>query len=376
VRANVTDRYYRTFTYQKADRVPDVEFGYWPQTLRRWLKEGMDLNLTRDETKHMFNARVNSFFGFDEPHEHKLGLKVQMNPRFEEEVIERRPHSTIVRDASGCTAERFLSNQEESSIPHFIDFPIKTPDDWAAMKEERYRIDDPARDWNEKEWAELRSAVGEGKMISMICPGPYGMLRNWMGFENLSIAFYEYPEMIHDMVDHITEMSVRQLRGIPPDIPVDHSTWWEDMASKNGPFVGPAMFREFLQPQYRRIQDELKKRGCCLGIVDCDGNPHDIVANWLEEGVNIMFPLEVQAGVDIYAWRREFGRELRLKGGIAKQPLVEGGSAIDVELERIRPMLEEGGYVPHLDHLVPPDVPYDNYRRYLEKKRELIGKEP
>jgi uroporphyrinogen decarboxylase len=108
--------------------------------------------------------------------------------------------------------------------------------------------------------------------------------------------------------------------------------------------------------------------------VDCDGNPHDIVANWLEEGVNTMFPLEIAAGVDPQAWRNEFGRELRLLGGIAKRPLVEGGQAIDRELERIRPLLEQGGYIPHLDHLVPPDIPYAHYCDYLDKKRKLIGK--
>ena len=94
----------------------------------------------------------------------------------------------------------------------------------------------------------------------------------------------------------------------------------------------------------------------------------------MEEGVNIMFPLEVPAGVDPYAWRREFGMNLRLKGGIAKEALVRGGAAIDKELERIRPLLEQGGYIPHLDHLVPPDISYRNYCEYLEKKRRLIGK--
>lgn len=56
----------------------------------------------------------------------------------------------------------------------------------------------------------------------------------------------------------------------------------------------------------------------------------------------------------------EFGMDLRLRGGIAKDPLVKGGKAIDKELERIRPLLEQGGYIPHLDHLVPPNVPYRN----------------
>jgi hypothetical protein len=46
---------------------------------------------------------------------------------------------------------------------------------------------------------------------------------------------------------------------------------------------------------------------------------------------------------------------------------VGGGRAIDRELDRIKPLLEQGGYVPHLDHLVPPDIPYRNYCEYLEK---------
>jgi uroporphyrinogen decarboxylase len=78
--------------------------------------------------------------------------------------------------------------------------------------------------------------------------------------------------------------------------------------------------------------------------------------------------------VDPYAWRREFGKELRIRGGIAKAPLVAGPSAIDKELERIRPLMEQGGVIPHLDHLAPPDIPLKHYRYYLDKKRKLIGK--
>jgi hypothetical protein len=86
-------------------------------------------------------------------------------------------------------------------------------------------------------------------------------------------------------------------------------------------------------------------------------------------------PFEVTKGLDPYAWRAEFGMELRLRGGIAKPAIAQGGAAIDRELERLRPLFEQGGYIPHLDHLVPPDISYRNYCEYLEKKRKLIGKE-
>ncbi len=373
MRTDVTSRYYRTFTYQSVDRLPDIEFGYWPQTIRRWLREGMKIDLTPEEQNQMFLGKLDDFLGFDKlPHD-GMGINMDLNPCFEEKVIEKREHSVVSLDSSGCLAERFLNNVEESSIPHFIKFAVETPDDWARLKD-RLRVDDPVRNIKPETIDRIRKSAAEGRMISCWCPGPYGWLRKYMGFENLSLAFYEYPDMIHDMVEHIIEMSLYQLRQLPADVPIDHSTWWEDMAGRNGPFVGPRMFRDFLQPCYHAIGLELRKHGCDIGVVDCDGNPHDIVANWLEEGVNIMFPLEVAAGVDPFAWRREFGMQLRLRGGIAKAPLVEGGRAIDRELDRIKPLMEQGGFIPHLDHLVPPDISYRNYQEYLEKKRKLIGK--
>ena len=371
VRSEIKDRYYRVFTYQSVDRVPDVEFGYWPQTIRRWLREGLPAEY-ESEKNYMFSGKLDQYFGFEGGDQVGLDLRMWMNPTFTEETIEKKQGSVIMRDTSGVVAERYMNEADDSSIPHYLRFPVETPDDWKAMKE-RFRADDPVRVIPQQDIENVRAAMGT-KMVGLFCTGFYGQLRNWMGMENLSCAFFEYPDMIHDMVNLWANLIVHQMDQLPPDILVDHFGWWEDMASKNGPLVGPDMFRTFLQPGYHKVMQAAKKRGCVIGMVDCDGNPHDIVANWIEEGVNIMFPLEVAAGVDPYAWRREFGRELRIKGGIAKEPLVRGGSAIDRELERIKPLLDQGGFIPHLDHLVPPDISFKNYCEYLEKKRRLIGK--
>jgi len=371
VREGITDRLYRTFTYQHVDRVPDVEFGYWPQTIRRWLGEGLPADF-ESERDVMFSERLDAFFGFDRE---GRGLRpnMEMDPPFEPEVIERKERSVVARDASGIVAERFGNEVDESSIPHFLAFPVRTPDDWEAMKA-RYRLDAPDRAVPAEQIDAARAAAAAGKAISLSCTGFYGQLRNWMGFEGLSLAFYDYPEMVLDMITHWAELAARQLEALPDDVPIDLVAWWEDMAGRNGPFVSPAMFREFCQVGYRRVMAAAKARGCVLATVDCDGNPHDIVGNWMEEGVNIMFPLEVAAGCDPAAWREEFGMALRLKGGVAKSAVAAGPAAVDAEFERIRPVFEQGGFIPHLDHLVPPDISYDNYRMYLDKKRKFIGR--
>jgi uroporphyrinogen decarboxylase len=372
MRKEITERYYRVMTYQPVDRVPDIEFGFWPQTLRRWLKEGLPVGLTAEEKQTPNPQKVEELFGF-ENHGHNLPLRLHMNPMFVEEVLEQRGDVTVMRDSSGTIAERYMDDVEESSIPHFVKFPVETPQDWEALKK-RYRLEDPTRLLLEKDLTAARAAAEDGKMVSVWLAGFYLMLRNWMGMENLSVAFYDHPTMIHDMVGLWAEITARQIEQVPPEIPIDYAMWWEDMAGRNGPLLSPSQFRLFLQPGYRRVMDTARKHGCELSHVDCDGDPHDIVPNWLEEGVNVMFPCEVQAGVDPARWRKEFGRECRFRGGIAKEPLVQGGAAIDRELERVRPLMEAGGCVPHLDHLVPPTISYANYCEYLTKKRKLIGR--
>jgi uroporphyrinogen decarboxylase len=332
----------------------------------------MPVELTAEETTEMFSEKVDRFFGF-ESEGVSIDLKTGMNPLFEEEVLERRAESVVMRGEDGIVAERYLHDSDRSSIPHFLEFPIKGPGDWPAMRE-RYRIDDPDREAAHDEIRAARRAVANGSTVRVSFLGFYGQLRNWMGMQPLSYAFYDHPSMIHEMVEHWAELCARRIEALPSDIVIDRVDWWEDMASKTGPLVSPAIFREFLQPGYHRVMGAAKRRGCVISQVDCDGDPYRIVANWLEEGVNIMFPVEVAAGSDPHAWREEFGLALRLRGGIAKRSLVEGERAIDRELERIKPLFEQGGYVPHLDHLVPADIPYGHYCQYLEKKRRLIGR--
>lgn len=374
MRKSVKDPEYRCFTYQSSARVPDLEFGYWPQTIRRWLREGLHLELTKAEQNLYSSPKLDEYFGFDERFIVGVPFNEQMNPPFEYKLLEHKSDgSEIVRNESGIISRQFPLDADDSSVPQFIDFPVKTPSDWQVIKE-RYRPDDPARTPTPEIIRHIRREQAEGKMGYLINIGFYALLRNLMGTENLSYAFYDFPDMLHDIVDNWAELLVRQIEKFPPDIVIDYVMWWEDLACKNGPLLSPGSFSEFLKPGYRRVMTVLKKRGCCLGIVDCDGNPQEIVQDWLDEGVNVMFPLEATIGVDLYEWREKWGKYLRLKGGIAKESLVKGGAAIDKELERIKPLIEQEGYIPHIDHLVPPDVPFKHYMQYLDKKRKMIGK--
>lgn len=368
-------RGYRTFMYLDVDRVPDIEFGCWPQTVRAWVPQGFPKEMAEEIGESMFHGRFNEFIGVDSGEGGAgIPLNLGMNPTFETEVLEEDERTQIVRDGSGTVAKRWKGGTQESSIPHYIEFPVKNRKDWESMKE-RYRLDDPIRKISEVSVEATRKAAADGWTVGASACGFYGALRNWVGTQNLSYLFYDDPELVHEMAEHWAELILTGLRQVPADVPIHQFGWWEDMAYNHGPLVSPKVFADFFVPPYQAVMDEARKHGCTLSSVDCDGNIHDIVFGWMETGVNIMFPCEVAAGTDMFRLREEYGRDVRLQGGVDKKAVAAGKDAIDRELERITPLLEGGGFIPHLDHLVPPDISLDNYMYYRDQKKKLIGKE-
>ena len=77
------------------------------------------------------------------------------------------------------------------------------------------------------------------------------------------------------------------------------------------------------------------------------------------------------AGMDPVMLRKRFGRELRLGGGIAKEALIAGPDAIDREIERLMPVIRDGGFIPAVDDCPPPEVPLKTFAYYVEALRKI-----
>ena len=73
--------------------------------------------------------------------------------------------------------------------------------------------------------------------------------------------------------------------------------------------------------------------------------------------------------------RFKYGRSLRLWGGVDKRVLAQGPEAIDAHLRAFSPLIEEGGFIPSVDHTVPPDVSWPNFQHYLTSKQRLLSGE-
>ena len=107
-------------------------------------------------------------------------------------------------------------------------------------------------------------------------------------------------------------------------------------------------------------------------MVDTDGNHEPITDLFMEGGVNCLYPLEFVCGLDAVKLREKFGRRLLLIGNIDKMALAAGPKYIDRELMRIKPLIEEGGYIPSVDHCVPADVPFQHYVYYIDRLKSIL----
>ncbi|MGQ9610954.1 MAG: uroporphyrinogen decarboxylase family protein [bacterium] len=193
----------------------------------------------------------------------------------------------------------------------------------------------------------------------------YGFVRNWVGVNNLSLMFYDDPDLIHDMMDYLADFFIKVLHKALDEVDIDFALFWEDMCYKSGPLISPNMFREFLLPNYKKVTAFLVEHGVELSWVDCDGNIEALLSLWIEGGVRGHYPLEVAAGMDAGKLRKEYGKDIVMWGNVDKRALVKGKSAIDKEIERLAPVV--------IDHGVPEDISYENYLYYLERRKEITG---
>lgn len=360
---NHRERWLNTMHFRPVDHIPDEEFGYWENTLTLWHEQGLPREIDT-------LPKADLYFGF--ARRRSVPVHQYLLPGFERRVLERRGDHVVIQDEHGATCEIHSSGQD--SIPHFLDFLLKGREEWEREYKPRLDPDDPRRvpgpenlEGLAAEWRERDCPLGIG--IGSL----YGWIRDWMGFERAAMMMYDDPGLMEEIMEQITRVVLRTIEKVAGVTEIDFGAGWEDMCFNQGPMISPEQFERLMVPRYARITDLLKRHGCDVVYTDCDGNINALVPLWLEAGVNCMFPVEVAAGSEPVALRDKHGARLLLLGGVNKRALIEGKEAIGRELKRIEGHVREGGWIPHVDHRVPPDVTLENYRYYLASKRDMFG---
>ncbi len=360
------ERFRRLMHYQAVDRGIHWDFGYLTEAMDRWVAEGLPAEIGAGDEREDRMGRISAYFGKDPT----MGVPVLLglHPGFPYEVIEVRERTIVHRDGDGNIVEEI--KEGEHTIPHVIENGLKGRADW-----ERYKamLDpaDPARhQWDYKALAERYNTADVPVVIGI---GSFvGWIRNWVGAAQLGYMCYDDQDLVSEMVNHLCDLYCAVLEPALKEIEVDLAWGWEDICFNNGPLVGPNVWRRLVSEPMTRVCKLLRRHGVDVILTDCDGNVQALAPVWLECGLNGMFPCEVAGGSDPVLLRKQLGKDALLFGGVNKRALTDKADIL-AELKRLTPLVEEGGFIPFVDHRIPGYVSYENHRYYEREKLAMLG---
>ncbi len=300
-----------------------------------------------------------------------IPVNTERNGGYPEELIEDTEERRVWKDGLGRTME--LPKQAATLPVPMGNYPVETMDDWLKIKPwYEFSEDRLSLDWK----GAAQRFLEEDKVACVHIPGGFDEPRQLMGEENLCIAFYEDPELIHDMLETVGNTAFQVLDRVSAEVSIDMLCVHEDMAGKSGPLAGPVHVEEFIAPYYLKVWNLLRDRGTRLFDMDSDGDINPVIDAFLDAGVNCMHPMEPAAHMDIVKVREKYGTRLAFYGGIDKHVIRRSKEEIAAELEyKIPPMVKTGGCVLGLDHRIPNGTSLENYKFYLQKMQEIINRE-
>jgi len=345
------ERFQRMYDHRPADRVPIID-SPWSATIERWHREGMPRDVSWAE-----------YFGTD----HVAGISVDNSPRYEERVLEETDRYKVWTTRWGATLKEWT---HAGGTPQFLDFTITDRDSWAAAKKRMT----PTRDrvnWDRlaahyKGWREKGCWIQAGLWFG------FDVTHSWtVGTERLLMALIDDPEWCVDMFSTFLDLDIALLDMVwQAGYEFDGVTWCDDLGYKHNQFMSMSMYRELLKPVHKRACEWAHAKGACVHLHSC-GDVNPFVPEFIEIGVDALNPLEVKAGMDPAALKRQFGRELVLHGGI-NAVLWDDVEAIEAEMRKVLPAVkQDGGYIFSSDHSVPSSVSLENFRRIVALAKEL-----
>ena len=201
--------------------------------------------------------------------------------------------------------------------------------------------------------------------------GSYGSVRGLMGPEGASLAMYDDPELIHDIVRTNIELTRRAVFPLIERLRPEVVAMGEDLCYNHGMLLSPAQFEEFFGGYYREVCSVAHEAGAIVAV-DTDGNAMEFARVAADCGVDAIYPFEVKAGNDLFALREQMP-EFIMFGWLEKETINEGNEAsIEPEIMgKVPALLKKGRYFPNGDHGIQPWATYPSLRKFMTILHEV-----
>ena len=377
---NARERYINSLSFEKTDRVFHSFGGPRASTLLAWQRQGLPKTITDTDV-------FRTFVGSD-PMKSIDCVDVGPLPAFGPERIEDidgRKIMVIVPlrpdEPDGPLWKTIRYKASELPTPGFETHTVREAPvtDRSTWEEVAARFDPEDESRYAEDW--LRRVEGwrtRDYPLSVTFVGLWMQTRRWCSLEGLCRLCIDDPDLVFEMFEFWADFCLRVYARVFEQVAPDHVLLDEDIAYKTASMISPDMVKRLMWPPYRRIVRSLKDLGVPLLSVASDGYLGELIPLWLDAGFAGAHPLEIAAGNDLLEYRAEYGKRLFMQGGIDKRELLMGKEEVwDEVMSKVPVLLEGGGYVPGIDHAVPPDVPLRNFLYYTELIRELsFGRRP
>ncbi|MCL5070692.1 MAG: hypothetical protein M1308_07330, partial [Actinobacteria bacterium] len=210
--------------FDKCNRTLNWEFGYWGETLKRWYREGLPKKsglpkevsygepilgpghnspvlISNDEI--LLDQDVHNYFNFDEclttfPINHWI------YPKFDKKIIKEDERKIELIDSDGI---KKLILKDGSSMPFWLEFPVKNEKDWEILKEERLNLNNIKNRYI----SNIDNYIIKARSRSFpLCifgdpVGFFGSLRFLIGEINLFLFYYDKPNLIKNITNYLCD---------------------------------------------------------------------------------------------------------------------------------------------------------------------------
>lgn len=358
------ERFLNHMHFKPVDRCFNMETGFWEELFTDWKR------FRQAGVKDL--AGANALLGLDTL-ENFWGDRIWANtflePYYAHDLVEEREKTVLKYNGYGVIIEEMKPAYGQRS--RMIRPSVVTPDDWKRVKAERLVVDDPKRNVNPAKVKASLTGMGD-KPVGLFLGSVVGFIAQMLTFEGMACACYDYPDMAEDMVDTCYRLIDRFMDQVLPLYPFDIACLYENITCKNGPLLPMWFFKEVVIPRYKRITQKLRAYGVQLISVGSDGDIRPLLPLLIEAGVNCLSPYEVNGCVPPGELLAQYPGVLRIIGGVDKLEIAKGRDATDRLMDGLSDTVRRGGFIPHIDHDVPPSIREADFLYYLERKRHLL----
>lgn len=210
-------------------------------------------------------------------------------------------------------------------------------------------------------------------VADMAAYGPFEGACVLRGYEQFLVDLHWDPKFALALLDMLTENAVgfwdAFLTAVGDYVQV--VAQGDDVGMQTGPYISPKMYRQFIKPCHKRLNDFIRSKTRAKLFLHSCGSVYDLIPDFIEVGFDALNPVQRSAAkMDIVQLKKVFGNDISFWGGaIDTQRVFPNATLEEIGVEAkhtLDVMGPGGGYVFNPVHNIQPDISPDRIEKLYQ----------